>query len=277
MNFTFLGTGSAFTTGNFHTNTLITSNHKRLLIDAGTDIRFSLANAKISHKDLDAVYVTHQHADHIGGLEWLAFITRFDPSFLEKLSLIGDGNLLRGLWEHSLRGGMESLPNESLTLSDYFDVHMVKKDGEFTWEGINFRIVRSDHIINESNVSSNVPSFGLMMHELSSNVKVYYTGDSRFGPYANMRIYEEADIIIQDCETYPHKSEAHANWIDLITLDRSIKNKMFLTHYQDNVLDDLAEISYVWKKKAEDEGFARFLAKGSSLKLKDMLEMARRP
>ena len=37
-----LGVGSAFTMDDYQTNLIIEQNGKRLLIDAGTDIRFSL-------------------------------------------------------------------------------------------------------------------------------------------------------------------------------------------------------------------------------------------
>ena len=43
MRIGFAGTGSAFTMKNYQTNTLIEQNGKYLLIDAGMDIRFSLA------------------------------------------------------------------------------------------------------------------------------------------------------------------------------------------------------------------------------------------
>ena len=65
MKITFVGTGSAFTTKNFQTNTLISRNDKNLLIDAGGDIRFSLGKLGLSYKDINALYITHLHNDHI--------------------------------------------------------------------------------------------------------------------------------------------------------------------------------------------------------------------
>jgi ribonuclease BN (tRNA processing enzyme) len=74
-----LGTGSAFTLKNFQSNYLL-KGEKNLLIDCGGDIRFSLKEQNMSYKDIDAVYISHLHADHQGGLEYLAFCSYFDPS-----------------------------------------------------------------------------------------------------------------------------------------------------------------------------------------------------
>ena len=87
MKITFLGTGSAFTTKNFQTNTIIERNGKRLLIDAGSDIRFSLQNIGLNYLNIDAIYVTHLHADHVGGMEYLAFCNYFNPRAQNKITL----------------------------------------------------------------------------------------------------------------------------------------------------------------------------------------------
>lgn len=79
MHLQFLGTGSAFTTKNFQTNFLIRVNGRRLLVDCGGDARHSMDMLGLTHRAIDAVYISHQHSDHIGGLEWLAFMSYFDP------------------------------------------------------------------------------------------------------------------------------------------------------------------------------------------------------
>jgi ribonuclease BN (tRNA processing enzyme) len=77
----FLGSGSAFTMKNRQSNAILidSENKKSLLIDCGTDIRHSLAKINYSHRDISAVYISHAHADHAGGLEWLGFCSYFVP------------------------------------------------------------------------------------------------------------------------------------------------------------------------------------------------------
>ena len=81
MKLIFLGTGSAFTIGNYQSNMLLEDdNGKRLLIDCGSDIRFSLDAVGIRLGEITDVYISHIHADHMGGLEGLAFFTFFNPA-----------------------------------------------------------------------------------------------------------------------------------------------------------------------------------------------------
>lgn len=84
MKIKFLGVGPAFTTAeHYQSNMLITAGSgKRILIDCGSDIRFSLREAGIQFRyfgrEIDAIYVSHLHADHIGGLEAAALVSFFD-------------------------------------------------------------------------------------------------------------------------------------------------------------------------------------------------------
>lgn len=263
MKITFLGTGSAFTMKNFQTNTMIEHNGKRLLIDAGGDIRFSLKAQGLSYKDIDAIYITHLHADHIGGLEYMAFCTYFDPTVKEQISLMGNNELIRELWSHSLQGGLKSIQGKKTTLHDFFDVMMIKKNGKFVWEDIEFRIVQSIHIVDEYSI---VPSFGLMFVDPDTGKKIYYTGDSQHCPHQIQAFYDEADLIIQDCETTPYLSGVHANYSELASLTAATKRKMLLQHYMDNILletnDDHYRISDEWKSKATADGFKGFIPKG---------------
>ena len=48
---------------------LIQTNHTNLLVDAGPDIKNQLINHNIDH--LDGVIITHEHADHLSGLDEL--------------------------------------------------------------------------------------------------------------------------------------------------------------------------------------------------------------
>ena len=86
-----------------------------LLIDCGTDIRWSMKKAGKSVKDVEAVYISHMHADHAGGLDWLAYSKYFDPD-AEKPNLICHNSLVS-----KLIGQVEG----SMTILDGFTANFI--------------------------------------------------------------------------------------------------------------------------------------------------------
>ena len=81
MKLLFLGSGSARTLAadNYQSNMVLAADSgRRLLIDCGSDVRWSLAKQGLSHLDVTDIYISHLHADHIGGLEYIGFQTKFD-------------------------------------------------------------------------------------------------------------------------------------------------------------------------------------------------------
>jgi ribonuclease BN (tRNA processing enzyme) len=66
MELKFLGTGSAFATEHFQSNLVLENNGKTLLIDAGGTVHLALRATNIPLDALDAVYITHRHADAWG-------------------------------------------------------------------------------------------------------------------------------------------------------------------------------------------------------------------
>jgi len=248
MKIMMVGSGNAFTMKGFQTNAMLSRNGKNMLIDAGSDIRFSLRAIGMSYKDVDSLYVTHLHADHIGGIEYLAFCTYFDPTVKEKIRLVANNDLLREMWNHSLQGGLKSVQGKQTTLVDFFDISSVRRNDGFEWEGVGFKIVQTVHIMDGYAI---VPSFGLMIEDPDTNKRIFYPGDTQFNPNQIKDFYKVADLIIQDCETGPFPSGVHAHYSELTTLPQEVKAKMALVHFQDNVRDDYT----AWNKTARLDGF----------------------
>ena len=249
MDILFVGTGSAFCTKNYHANAVVIKNDKKFLFDAGGDIRFSLAENSLSYKDIDAVYISHFHTDHIGGLEYLAFKSYFDPE-KPKIKLFIHESFVEPLWVNSLKAGLGMIFSGSLTINDFFEVIPLQKF--FTWENIEFEMIETLHVIEKYDI---LPVFGLMIND---GKKVYITGDSRFIPDENNKNYKKADIIIHDTETSDIKSIIHSHFEDLTTLDSKIKAKIYLWHYQDNVSENFDH----WQNIALKNGLKGFLKKG---------------
>lgn len=244
----FLGSGAAFTTdpNNYQSNMMIsTSDHKNLLIDCGGDARHALTEQGFKADDIDAVYISHLHADHIGGLEWFGFSRKF-LSAINKPTLYAHHDVLKDLWEKSLQGGMSTLENVDATLEDFFKPISLSTKTGFTWEKIKFTVFRTHHVLVNDRF---MPSFGLYFSANGQNILL--STDSQYTPDLLSKYYETADIIFHDCETASPPSSAHAHYNDLKTLPDKIKNKMWLYDYNDGEKPD-----------AIADGFKGYVVKG---------------
>ncbi|OQY60473.1 MAG: hypothetical protein B6245_01240 [Desulfobacteraceae bacterium 4572_88] len=251
MRIKFIGVGSAFTTPEYYqSNMLITArNGKRLLLDCGGDIRFSLNDSGyLSAGSIDAVYISHLHTDHIGGMEWMAFNTYFGKN-PEKPKLFMEKNLMREMWNFSLKGGLGRIEGKFMHLTDYFDCRPLNEGGAFDWEGIRLVSVRMPHVMTGYR---NHCSYGLMMREGGGGkFCAFITTDTQFAPKLIREISEKTTVIFHDCETSNFKSVVHAHYDDLCTLPVRLRQKIWLYHYQPHP---------TYQPKAD--GFPGFVRKG---------------
>jgi ribonuclease BN (tRNA processing enzyme) len=255
MKLTFLGSGSAFIVGkdNYQSNLLIENEKgQRLLIDCGSDARQSLYEIGFTHTDIDAIYISHLHSDHTGGLEWLAFSCKFDQN-AKKPKLYISSHLVHELWEQVLKGGLASLEGKIPELSTFFDVHPIDNNSSFIWSGIEFKLLQTIHVMSGYCLE---PSYGLLFN--IEGTEVFFTGDSQLTPYQILNFYKMSDLIFQDCEISQNPSHVHAHFNELKALPSEIKSKMWLYHYGSEPLPD-----------SKKEGFRGFVKKGQCFSFSD--------
>lgn len=301
-----IGVGSARSTVNFQQCYMLEENGKKLLIDYGRQIPEALRYHGISEKEIDAVYISHKHNDHIGGLEDLAIAT-YDwinkpKNYKESKKkyapkLYANETLMRELWDQSLRGGLETMEGFKANMDTFFETIPVEPNESFIWEGWKFSLVQQIHIMSGSIISS---TFGLFVTK-EGYQSVYFTTDSQHCSPRQMEIfYRQADIIIQDTEILPFLSGVHAGYVQLsaqkdsnsIDLGDEIRSKMYLSHYQDCVTQGVKNISkyspfgffktkndgtitekdsetikFDWDAQAKSDGFKGFMKLGDVIKL----------
>lgn len=244
----FLGSGSAFTVGaaNFQSNMLLISEQgNKLLIDCGSDIRFSLHEAGLSHADITDIYISHLHSDHVGGLEYIGLSTKFDPR-CQKPKLFLSKDIASEIWDRTLSGGMRLIDGDIANLNTFFEVNPLKKDGYFTWENIQFNLLKVIHV--DSGYST-MPSYGLFF--AIEKTKILLTTDTQLFHREVCKYYEWADLIFHDCETSEFPTPVHARYEQLLTLPKEIKHKIWLYGYQPGTLPD-----------AQKDGFLGFIKRG---------------
>ena len=255
MKLTFIGCGSAASKEGYQTNALLEfADGKRMLLDCGTTAAFGMRDLGLGYPDVDAIWISHLHSDHCGGLEEQGFCRFFDPRFGPQRLFISRA-LKTPLWSNTLSGGMRSLQGRICDLDTYFDVQTDNKFGVFHYNGVDFQNIQVVHIFDNFAI---YPSFGLMF-ETPEGIKVFYTADTQDNPKQMMDWYKQADVIFHDCETLIKiESGVHAHYDRLKALPDEIKARMHLMHYQDGTIEFY---------DPEADGFAGFVKKGETFEL----------
>lgn len=275
LKITVLGAGSAFAMNQYQSNFLIDFDGYKMLFDCGGDIRWAMKEQGLGVNDIDGIYISHLHADHIGGLEWVA-LNRFFNKNLHKPDLYISEYLVDDLWSDCLKGGLSTYQGAVLGLRDYFNVVVIpENEGIPIWNkslkyaGWTMTPIQTVHIMSGYKI---MPSFGAMFErmdqtkpELKLINKVYITADTQYSPYQIRDFYAQADLILEDCETAGFKSHVHAHYEDLKTLEPEFKNKMWLYHYND-IPWGCSDFEAM-QQMARNDGFLGFLKQGQVLEI----------
>jgi ribonuclease BN (tRNA processing enzyme) len=243
MKLTFLGTGGAFCEAdeNYQSNIFIEDGDDNLLVDCGTTFREAFKDIGHKVEDVKKIFITHNHADHTGDMEYVGFKTYFTMGFPfgeHKPKLYGFYQTLEDLWFNNLSAGMRSLQGAVAELETYFDPVYLDGNDHFTVGDSTIDIIQTIHVVDDRKI---VPSHGLMIN--SNGKKILFTGDCQMAPNQMRTFYEQSDVIFHDCELMEYPNSVHAQYHELKELPDEIKNKMWLYHYtkSDNMPDPIAD------------------------------------
>lgn len=217
-----LGTGSAFAKNYYNNNALIHDGNFTLLIDCGITAPLALHQMNKTFNDVDAVLITHIHADHVGGLEELAFIMKM--KYNRKLPLYIADALVEPIWEHTLKGGLYQQGHIS-SLQDVFDVHPLKPGVKASISsGISVELIHTQHIPGKDSYS------------LYLNDRIFYSADMVFDPILLKQLVNERDceVILHECQLHG-PGEVHTTLDELLSLPQEIQERTYLMHYSDEV------------------------------------------
>ncbi len=239
----------------------------RLLIDAGADIRHALKGAGLNSNDIDGVYISHPHNDHIGGMECLGLTTLFNPFYTPaKKEWLGDQFIADKLFlEHewwptppdnakpdlfihhkvlgplrrALSPGLDTVQGvPNVCLETYFKIHLIGKQlsgrtkTHIFHDGDGHWSVKPIFAMHVISSSEEMASYGLSFEHSSGYTVLMPTDTQHMMPPQLESHYRRADRIYMDCETSPFPSGVHPHISDLMNrMDPSIQKKCLLYHY----------------------------------------------
>lgn len=192
---------------------------RNLLVDCGPSIPTRLMELGLVD-DISDILITHCHADHIGGLEMLAFYSYFNLNRrggnLPTLH-VGSEQFAHDLWHHSLKGGMGRIQDDKgvgfdTNLETYFQIKVGTSVSIPSLPEID--LVPVPHVA------------GMENYGIKFGKRMYYSGDTYLSPP------HEPELIFQDC----HFGESSGGDVHLAyeklksNIPVEVRTKIYLTH-----------------------------------------------
>lgn len=254
----FVGSGSAFASTLYQNNIVVIKGEDHLMVDAGTKASMALRSYGLPITAIDNFFITHSHADHIGGLEEVMLMGRYVKR--QRPRIIITPRYEKLLWGESLKGGgayNESHGGKPLGFSDLWEVvrpSPVRKGQrdlhEIQFGSINVKFFRTNHFPEQAESWSRAAwSTGLILDD-----SVLFTGDTKFDPEMVDWICSNWEIqtIFHDAQLFT--GGIHASVEELAGLPDPCRSRMYLMHYGDG-----------WHQREEEirtRGFLGFAKQG---------------
>jgi ribonuclease Z len=218
LNVTILGSGSPIPSSvRFSQSILIEAGKQKLLVDAGRGATIRLTQAGVPLRDVNAIFVTHLHTDHIDGLQDL-WSTGWLPtpwgSRVKPLTIYGPQGtvaMTQGLtaafaWDIKTRIADEKLPPDGIA----WDAHDIAPGLVYEREGVKVTAFPTHH----GDLIS--PNFGYAIEY--DGKKVVISGDTTYDERiakeakgADLLLHEVADIDPEMLKKFPRFKEIAAH------------------------------------------------------------------
>ncbi len=225
MEIIFVGTGSGKTDLNrFHSSILIKTDYTSLLVDAGDSVSRAVLKAGLEYDSIDAIFITHTHADHFCGL----------PSLITQMKMNGRISPLKILIHTSLLDAVKQFLRQSYIFEARLGFEIIfiplhNSEKNIIDEKLSLLTFQNSHL--DKYISFNSDSYLSLSSQsalfFAEGKTILYTGD--IGGIKDLELFNNERIDYLICET-SHITPAE--------LDEFLKNskpvKTFLTHIDDS-------------------------------------------
>ena len=229
-----LGCGDAFGSGGRNqSGYLVEATNKLFLLDCGPTSLLALKRAGFDPRQLNAIFLSHLHGDHFGGIafffiEYLYLRPRFDP--LTIAGPPGTEAKVRALFDVMYGGGAaaKEIPPTNFVI--------LQPDKPQEIDGIVIVPFRVPH-------QSEVISLGLKV--IYQGKQILYSGDSLWTDQFVDQA-EGVDLFLCECSFLHEQPGMHVNYQTLsANLDRLRCKQLVLTHLGEEMLSHRHEISAI--------------------------------
>jgi ribonuclease Z len=241
-----LGTGSAFSDARRTTTMLAFENGGRtLVVDCGGDVIQRLLVAGVDLAGIEAMIVTHEHADHVGGF----------PLFMEKLWLSGRRDPIPVY-------GIEQAIDQARRAWESFDTKSWKDVPEIQWHRVKHEpgaeVLRNErwHVTAVPGIHP-VPVVGLRVEAAGGGV-VAYSCDTWPSPQFT-ELAQGVDILVHEAQQQETRG-VHSTYAQAAEVAfRAGARRLVLVHLPPGVADaDLAEARRVFEHTEFGEDGGRY-------------------
>lgn len=237
MKIIFLGVGEAFDENYPNTSVLVSSDKTKLLLDCGYSTPTQLWRYNPDKDFLDAIYITHCHADHYFGL----------PAVLVRMWEDGRKKPLRLICQKGFRRTIEDIleiayPGFSKRFEFSIDLTEVSSGETLRLNDLTLSFAPTTH------------SLANLAVKVSDGKKsVCYSGDGMFNETTE-KLYKDSDLVIQETYLLDEEKIGHANVMQLIKMaKRNNIRCVALTHLNRNFRrEEIKRINDVIKENSSE-------------------------
>ncbi len=229
-----LGCGDAFGSGGRNqSGYLVEASDKLFLLDCGPTTLLAMKRAGFDPRRLDAVFLSHLHGDHFGGMPFLFLEFLYQPPRAEPLEVAGPPGTEEKVRElFRLMYGSGSTPRE-LPPTRF---HVLQPGMTQFIDGIEVLSFRVPHQVHEISLALKVGYAGK---------RILFSGDSAWTDLF-LQQARGVDLFLCECSFYDEGSGNHVNYLTLReNLPRLDCKKIVLTHMGEEMLarkNELVEV-----------------------------------
>jgi ribonuclease BN (tRNA processing enzyme) len=222
-----LGSGDAFGSGGrLHTCFAVLREGSSFLIDCGASAMISMRRYAIDPNQIAAIFLTHLHGDHFGGLPFFILDAQLVSRRTSPLTIVGPQGLsarLEALMEASFPGSSRARRN--------FPVEVMEIEAEKATPIPGVGADVTGYVVDHPSGS---PSLGLRL-DCDGRV-IAYTGDTAWTE-AIVKIGRRADLLLAEAYCFEKKTPFHLDFATLRERLADIQAKrVVLTHMSPEML-----------------------------------------